>query len=132
MGRVDVLLVEDDPAVAEMYRLRLERDGCAVAIAGTGEMGLTMAGERPPDVVLLDYRLPGLNGAGVLRALRADARTRHVPVVMLSAYDEPALVEQGIADGAATWLVKGQVTPRELAHHVHHWAGAAGLELQLG
>lgn len=129
MGCVDVLLVEDDPAVAEMYRLRLEADGCAVVIAGTGELGLTMAGERPPDVVLLDYRLPGLTGGDVLRALRADTRTRHVPVVMLSAYDEPALVEQGIADGATAWLVKGQVTPRELAHHVHHWAG---LELQLG
>jgi CheY-like chemotaxis protein len=128
-GCVDVLLVEDDPTVADMYRLRLEADGCTVAVAGTGEIGLTMAGERPPNVVLLDYRLPGLNGSEVLRALRADARTRHVPVLMLSAYDEPALVDQGIADGAAAWLVKSQVTLRELVHQVQRWAG---LELPLG
>lgn len=128
-GRVTVLLVEDDPAVAEMYRLRLETDGCAVTVAVTGEMGLQAAGERPPHVVVLDYRLPGLNGADVLRALRAEERTRQVPVLMLSAYDEPALMEQGLALGAAAWLVKSRVTPRELAHHVQRWAS---LELQLG
>ncbi len=126
--RVNVLLVEDDPAVAEMYRLRLEADGCVVTLAVTGELGIRLATDRPPDLVLLDYRLPGLSGADVLRALRADERTREVPVLMLSAYDEPALIDQGLALGAAAWLVKSRVTPRELASQVHHWAK---LELQL-
>src|SRR3989440_2983917 len=75
-GKVHVLLVEDDPSVSEMYRVRLEMDGLRVLVAAEGETGLRLIQEMAPLLVLLDYRLPRLDGPGLLRALRADERTR--------------------------------------------------------
>ena len=114
-GKVHVLLVEDDPSVSEMYRVRLEMDGFRVLVAAEGETGLRLIQELAPALVLLDYRLPRLDGPGLLRALRADERTRDQAVVVLSAYDEPRLVEESRCLGALGWLVKTQVTPGELS-----------------
>jgi DNA-binding response OmpR family regulator len=117
--RVNVLLVEDDDTLATMQRVRLEMDGYRVAVAEDGEAGLRLALELLPDLVILDYRLPRLDGAGVLRALRADERTRDIPVIVLSAFDDPRLVAEGRSLGAAQWLVKSHVTPAQLAAVVH-------------
>ncbi|HSR25132.1 MAG TPA: response regulator [Candidatus Eisenbacteria bacterium] len=114
-GKVHVLLVEDDPTVSDMYRVRLEMDGYRVLVAGDGEAALRMIREVRPELVLLDSRLPRLNGVGVLRALRGDELTRGQAVVMLSAFDERRLVEEGLALGALDWLVKSHVTPTELS-----------------
>jgi DNA-binding response OmpR family regulator len=114
-GKVHVLLVEDDPSVSEMYRVRLEMDGYRVLVAGDGEAALRLIREVEPELVLLDSRLPRLDGTGVLRALRQDERTRAQAVVMLSAFDERRLVEEGLALGALKWLVKSHVTPTELS-----------------
>lgn len=114
-GKVHVVLVEDDPSVSEMYRVRLEMDGYRVLVAGDGEAALRLIRDVEPELVLLDSRLPRLDGAGVLRALRADERTHAQPVVMLSAFDERRLVEEGLALGALQWLVKSHVTPTELS-----------------
>jgi len=114
-GRVHVLLVEDDPSVAEMYRVRLGMDGFRVLVAPDGETALRLIRELAPELVLLDSRLPRLDGAGVLRALRADEATRDQAVVMLSAFDEPRLVQEGLALGVLEWLVKSHVTPSELS-----------------
>jgi DNA-binding response OmpR family regulator len=112
---VQVLLVEDDATLATMHRVRLEMDGYGVVVATDGEAGLRLAGELLPDLVILDYRLPRLDGAGVLRALRADERTRDLVVVVLSAFDDPRLMAEGLSLGAADWLVKSRVTPAQLA-----------------
>jgi DNA-binding response OmpR family regulator len=98
-----------------MYRVRLELDGLRVVHAADGETGLRLALELAPRVLLLDHRLPRLDGPGVLRALRADDRTRSLPVVVLSAYDEPEMVRAGMEMGVLEWLVKSRVTPSELA-----------------
>jgi two-component system phosphate regulon response regulator PhoB len=113
--RVLVLLVEDDATLATMHRVRLEMDGHRVVVAKDGEAGLRLARELLPDLVILDYRLPRLDGAGVLRALRAGERTRDLVVVVLSAFDDPRLMAEGRALGAAEWLVKGRVSPAQLA-----------------
>jgi DNA-binding response OmpR family regulator len=113
-GKLHVLLVEDDQSVSEMYRVRLEMDGYRVLVAADGVTGLQLIRQLAPQLVLLDYRLPRLDGAAVLRALRADEATRDQPVVMLSAYDEPRLVAEGRDLGALAWLVKSHTTPTEL------------------
>jgi len=127
-GKLHVLLVEDDPAVSEMYRVRLEMDGFRVLVAGDGQTGLRLIRELAPELVLLDYRLPRLDGPAVLRALRADDLTRGQAVVVLSAFDEPRLVDEGRALGALEWLVKTHVTPSELSGVVRRFVS---LELDL-
>jgi CheY-like chemotaxis protein len=120
---VRVLFVEDDPAVAQMYRLKLELDGYAVEVACDGLQAVEMAVGSPPDLIFLDIRLPKMDGLGVLEALRKDERTREVPVVILSNYTEHELVDRGLRLGALEYLVKSQTTPARVAGGVPTWIG---------
>jgi len=118
---VRVLLVEDDPSVAQMYRLKLELDGYRVDVAPDGEIALDMARRAMPDIVFLDIRLPRLDGLGVLEALRADPATEPVPVVILSNFSERELVERGAKLGALDHLIKSQTTPARLVGGMERW-----------
>jgi DNA-binding response OmpR family regulator len=120
---VRVLFVEDDPTVAEMYRLRLELDGYQVEVASDGEQAIKMANETVPDLIFLDIRLPKLDGLAVLERLRREERTKQVPVVILSNYSERELVERGLKLGALEYLVKSQTTPAKLAGSLEGWLG---------
>ena len=118
---VRVLFVEDDPSVAQMYKLKLELDGYQVEVAADGETALKLATQKPPDIIFLDIRLPKLDGLAVLEALRADERTKHIPVVILSNYSERELVERGLKLGALEYLIKSQTTPATLSGGVESW-----------
>jgi DNA-binding response OmpR family regulator len=118
---IKVLFVEDDPTVAQMYRLKLELDGYQVVMAKDGEEGLRLASELRPDIVFLDIRLPKLDGFSVLESLRAVEETKNVPVVILSNYGERELVERGLKLGALEYLIKSQTTPAHLSRGVEAW-----------
>ena len=118
---VQVLFIEDDAAVAEMYRLKLELDGYTVTIAPDGEQGLKMARDSGPDIIFLDIRLPKMDGFTVLEAVRADEKLRHVPVIILSNYGEAELVERGLKLGALDYLIKAETTPSTLSRGVGKW-----------
>lgn len=118
---VDVLLVEDDPSVLEMYRLKLELDGYRVNTALDGEEGLQKAGDLAPDIIFLDIRLPKMDGLEVLRKLRAQDRTRNIPVIILSNYDEEDLVARGLRLGAHEYLIKARTTPTSLSEGIEDW-----------
>ncbi|MGD0194182.1 MAG: response regulator [Candidatus Dormibacteria bacterium] len=115
---VKVLLIEDDVAAAEMYRLRLVADGYTVVIGHDGREGLRLASEESPDFIYLDLRMPGLDGFEVLERLRADAATKHIPVIILSNFGEPELRERGLRLGALEFLVKADTTPAHLSENV--------------
>jgi CheY-like chemotaxis protein len=116
-----VLLVEDDPSVAQIYRLKLELDGYRVDVAPDGEAALEMARRTRPDIVFLDIRLPRLDGLGVLEALRSDPATEPLPVVILSNFNEAELVERGARLGALDHLIKSQTTPARLVGGIESW-----------
>lgn len=118
---IRVLFVEDDPTVAQMYRLKLELDGYQVTMARDGEEGLRLASEIRPDIVFLDIRLPKVDGFAVLEGLRKCEETRNVPVVILSNYGERELVERGLKLGALEYLIKSQTTPANLSRGVEVW-----------
>ena len=118
---IRVLFVEDDPTVAQMYRLKLELDGYQVIMAKDGEEGLRLADEIEPDIVFLDIRLPKVDGFAVLEGLRSREETRNVPVVILSNYGEQELVERGLKLGALEYLIKSQTTPANLSRGVEGW-----------
>jgi DNA-binding response OmpR family regulator len=118
---VRVLFIEDDPAVAEMYKLKLELDGYTVTVAKDGEEGLQVATESPPDIIFLDTRLPKMDGFAVLERLRSADRTREVPVIILSNYGERELVDRGLKLGALEYLIKSQTTPANLSKGVEGW-----------
>ncbi|HVD01292.1 MAG TPA: response regulator [Candidatus Dormibacteraeota bacterium] len=118
---VNVLFIEDDPAVAEMYKLKLELDGYTVRVAKDGEEGLQIATDSPPDIIFLDTRLPKMDGFAVLERLRSAERTAEVPVIILSNYGERELVDRGLKLGALEYLIKSQTTPANLSRGVEGW-----------
>jgi len=124
---VKVLLIEDDVAAAEMYRLRLVADGYSVVMASDGNQGLRMAADEAPDFIYLDLRLPGLDGFEVLERLRAGETTMHIPVIILTNYGEPELRERGLKLGALEFLVKADTTPAELSESVERATGPRAL-----
>jgi DNA-binding response OmpR family regulator len=115
---IKVLLIEDDSAAAEMYRLRLVADGYTVVVAEDGERGLEMAGAELPDFIYLDIRLPKIDGFEVLERLRADPETAGIPVIILSNFGEPEFRERGLKLGALEFLVKSDTTPSNLSEVV--------------
>jgi CheY-like chemotaxis protein len=114
-GRLHILLVEDDPAVSGMYKLKLEMEGYQVTVCTDGEEGLRVAREQKPQLIFLDVRLPRMDGMTVLEAMRGDDRTRHIPVLILSNYGEPPLIERGLRLGAREYLLKSETTPSGVA-----------------
>jgi CheY-like chemotaxis protein len=118
---VRVLFVEDDASVAQMYRLKLELDGYMVDVAGDGLIALEKARASHPDIIFLDLRLPKLDGLSVLEALRADAATAPIPVVILSNWNEKELVERGVMLGALDHMIKSQTTPARLSQRLKDW-----------
>lgn len=102
--RLDVLVVDDQPAVANVIRRGLERDGHSVDHALTGEVGLEMATSHAYDVLVLDVVLPGISGFQVARSLRE--RGISTPILMLTQMDTERDVIQGLEHGADAYLPK--------------------------
>ena len=117
---IRVLMIEDDSSIAEMYRLQLEHDGYTVAVATTGDIAFSTLSGSAPDVVLLDLLLPDRSGFEVLAALN-ERFPNHPPVVILSNYGEPSMIDRGRALGAVDYLVKSRVTPAEISEQIPGW-----------
>jgi DNA-binding response OmpR family regulator len=99
-----ILVIDDDPAVTSLLKRGLSYEGFAVNTATCGTEGLTMARERPSDLVILDVMMPGLSGFEVLARLRA--ADEQVPVLMLTGRDAPTDQVQGLESGADDYVVK--------------------------
>lgn len=101
-----VLLIEDEPGIAAALQVRLSISGFATRWARDGLAGVAAAQQDPPDVVLLDVRLPDIDGYEVCRRLKAGASTRGVPVVFLSANVQDEARRRAKEAGAADYLSK--------------------------
>src|SRR5688572_2481252 len=109
-----VLVVDDDPALAEMLTIVLRGEGFDTAVVGDGTRALPAVRELRPDVVLLDLMLPGMNGIDVCRAIRSESG---VPIVMLTAKSDTVDVVLGLESGADDYVVK-PFKPKELVARV--------------
>ncbi len=114
LERQRVLVIEDDPNVAEVVAAYLQREGCIVEVKGDGDEGLAAALADPPDLVVLDLMLPGLDGLEVCRRLQSLAP---VPVVMLTAKGDETDRIVGLELGADDYVAK-PFSPRELVARI--------------
>jgi len=114
-----VLIVEDEPDIAEGLRYNLEREGLRAVVAATGEKGLEMALDRnnPPSLVLLDLMLPGMSGTELCRRLRREPQTRRTPIIMLTARGSESERVAGLELGADDYVTK-PFSVRELVARV--------------
>jgi DNA-binding response OmpR family regulator len=102
----EILVVDDEADLRFVARLMLETAGYSVDEAATGEEGLAKVGEEKPCLVLLDIRLPGIDGLEVLRRVRSDDDLDEVRVVMMSAHTSPETFELASEVGSDGYLVK--------------------------
>ena len=100
------LLAEDDPDIQLVARMSLRRAGFDVTVAANGVEALGRITESRPDVVLLDWMMPELDGLETCRRLKEDPQTRGIPVVFLTARSQEAEIQAGLALGAAGYIVK--------------------------
>lgn len=110
-----VLIVEDEAPLAEMLRYNFEAEGFRVAQADNGEEAELLVSEERPDLVILDWMLPGVSGIEICRRLRARMDTRSVPIVMLTARGEEGDRVRGLATGADDYVVKPFSLPELMA-----------------
>ncbi|MEL6799264.1 MAG: phosphate regulon transcriptional regulator PhoB [Pseudomonadota bacterium] len=101
-----VLVVEDEPAQREVLAYNLEAEGFAVSRAETGDEALLLLKEDAPDIIVLDWMLPGVSGIEVCRQVKSRADTRGIPVIMLSARSEEVDRVRGLETGADDYVIK--------------------------
>ena len=108
-----VLIVEDEADVVDLLRYNLSKAGFAVLIASDGLKGLEIARKNRPDLVVLDIRLPEIDGYGVCKALKNDSHTAALPIIIRTARGEPSDRVHGLEIGADDYMTK-PFSPREL------------------
>lgn len=113
-----VLIVEDEVDIADLIKFNLQRAGYEVSQAHDGIAGAEMAIRERPDLMILDLMLPGRDGYSVIREIRRDARTSHIPVIMLTARAQTEDRIQGLEAGADDYLTK-PFSPKELVLRVN-------------
>lgn len=118
MTAPSLLLVEDDPALAELLEFRFKTEGYQVRVTADGDEALLLAAEEAPDLVVLDWMIEGTSGIEVCRRLRKDKATAHVPIIMLTARGAEDDKIRGLDTGADDYLTK-PFSPRELLARVN-------------
>jgi two-component system, OmpR family, alkaline phosphatase synthesis response regulator PhoP len=101
-----VVLAEDDPDIQLVARLSLKRAGFIVTVVSNGQEALDTIRRDPPDVVLLDWMMPELDGLETCRRLKADPETAMIPVVFLTAKSQEAEIQRGLSLGASGYVTK--------------------------
>ncbi|MBM3394393.1 MAG: phosphate regulon transcriptional regulatory protein PhoB [Betaproteobacteria bacterium] len=112
-----ILVVEDEPAIQELIAFNLQQAGHLPIRAGDAEHALRMVNDALPDLILLDWMLPGMSGIELARRLRADRRTKTIPLIMLTARAEERDKLMGLDTGADDYITK-PFSPRELLARV--------------
>jgi two-component system phosphate regulon response regulator PhoB len=106
MAKANILVIEDEEDILELVRYNLAKEGYEVICATTGEEGLGVARSKLPTLVVLDLMLPSVDGLEVCRLLKTDSKTRHIPIVILTARSEEVDIVTGLELGADDYITK--------------------------
>jgi DNA-binding response OmpR family regulator len=113
-----IAIIEDDQAIAQMYRIKFEAEGYQVETADNGKRGLALAEHMKPDIILLDLMMPEMNGDEMLQKLRATDWGKSIKVIVLTNMGEqeaPDIIKQL---NVRRFIVKAEMTPRQVAEMV--------------
>ena len=113
-----ILIVEDEQALQKTLGEILTQEGYEVIAASDGEMGLTLARDNNPNLILLDLILPKVSGFEVLKQLKGNNLTKDIPVIVLTNLEGVEEVDKAVSLGATTYLVKSQYSLEELVSKI--------------
>jgi two-component system alkaline phosphatase synthesis response regulator PhoP len=106
MAKGNIFVVDDEEDILELIRMNLDREGYKVTCIEAGEECVKKAREKLPDLIVLDLMLPGIDGLDVCKILKNDSKTRHIPIIMLTAKGEESDIVTGLELGADDYMTK--------------------------
>jgi len=115
---LNVLLIEDEEVIAEMYKLRLSTAGFIVTVAHNGAWGLKLTKKEKYDVIVMDMTMPAMNGYDMLMNIKKDSLNTQIPVIVLSNSAQDQDIAETLKCGASNYLLKSQITPVRLIEEI--------------
>ena len=120
-----IAIIEDDPVINQMYRMKFEADGFDVQLADNGKRGVAMVEQFKPDLILLDLQMPQMNGEEALTEIRGEEWGKDIPVIILTNLGEEEAPKTLRTLGIHSYIVKANLTPRQAVAHVKEAIGTA-------
>ena len=115
---IKIAIIEDDPTISQMYRMKFESDGFEVRLAAHGQIGVEVVEKFQPDIILLDLQMPEMNGTEALRYIRAKDWGKAIPVIVLTNLGEEEAPREIKDLGVHSYIVKANLTPRQVVEQV--------------
>jgi len=113
-----IAIIEDDPTISQMYRMKFEADGFDVQLANDGERGVALVEAYMPDMILMDLQMPKMGGAEALAVIRKSQWGRDIPVIILTNLGEEEAPKGIRSLGIHSYIVKADLTPRQVVQRV--------------
>lgn len=120
-----IAIIEDDAVISQMYRMKFEADGFDVQLANNGVRGIALAEAFSPDIILMDLQMPEMGGAEALALIRKASWGKDIPVIILTNLGEEEAPKEIRALGIHSYIVKANLTPREVVGRVKEALGTA-------
>lgn len=115
---IKIAIIEDDPTISQMYRMKFESDGFEVRLAANGQIGVQVVEKFQPDIILLDLQMPEMDGTEALRHIRAKDWGKTIPVIVLTNLGEEEAPRELKKLGVHSYIVKANLTPRQVVEQV--------------
>lgn len=126
-----IAIIEDDPTISQMYRMKFEADGFDVRVANNGQIGIDIVKSFQPDIILLDIQMPEVNGAEALKQIRQSESSKTTPVIVLTNLGEEEAPQEMRSLGIHSYIVKANYTPRQVVTHVKEAVEVVILKLKI-
>jgi DNA-binding response OmpR family regulator len=113
-----IAIIEDDPVISQMYRMKFEADGFDVQLADNGKRGVALVESFGPDIILMDLQMPHMGGAEALGEIRLHEWGKTIPVIILTNLGEEEAPKTLRSLGIHSYIVKAELTPRQVVARV--------------
>ncbi len=118
-----IAIIEDDPVISQMYRMKFEADGFDVQLANNGKRGVALVAAFSPDLILLDLQMPEMDGVETLEVIRKNESSKNIPVIILTNLGEEESPKEIRSLGIHSYIVKADLTPRQVVQRVKEALG---------
>ena len=115
-----LILIEDEQSIRELYKRQFDLSGFQTDAFGNGKDGLAALSQNHYDIMLLDIMLPDINGLQILKEVKANEKTKEMPVFMLTNLGQEVTIKEGFALGAESYLIKASYTPDQIVQEINN------------